>query len=76
MTVREFIVDVDADKDILGMASISRKPDGDYAATWHPTPQATTDDRGRAARILRNLADLLEISTITTTDDVGESRRA
>jgi hypothetical protein len=71
MTLRQFHADIVPGSDVLGMASISRRTDGDYVARWHPSADATVHDRGSAARLLRDLADALELSTITTTEDVS-----
>jgi hypothetical protein len=69
MALREFHADIAVDSDVLGMASVSRKADGDYIATWHPSAASTFHDRASAAKLLRDLADALELSTITTTVD-------
>lgn len=70
MALREFHADITPGSDVLGMASVSRKSDGDYVVKWHPSGAATAFDRASSARLLRDLADALELSTITTTEDL------
>lgn len=78
MSLRELVVPVAHGNQMLGVASVSRQPTGDYSVTWHPAEGGEAAERLRAATLLRWLADGLEIEAIATTEDtasLGEAAR-